>query len=155
MIYTVRKILNLKGFPQICTFPICEHVAPLTAPVSACAWHIFTLIFSEDVVKCSLSFISPLRFYVHTVKIKLYFLVFFCECFLPARELAALVAADAGVSAAVLLVVLPQGQAVGLAAAQSAPAATVAAAVGAACRQNGLKWDDVAKRSNVWIACQR
>jgi hypothetical protein len=72
---------------------------------------------------------------------------------LPARKLAALVAANAGLAATVLLVAIAQGEAVGLAAAQAA--AAVAAAIGAAGGQNCLQGDDVAKGADVGIAGQR
>ncbi len=72
---------------------------------------------------------------------------------LPARKLAALVAANAGLSATVLLVAVAQGEAVGLAAAQAA--AAVAAAIGAAGGQDRLQGDDVAKGTDVGIAGQR
>ena len=71
---------------------------------------------------------------------------------LPARKFSALVATNAGMSATVLLVVLAQGKAVGLAAAQAA--AAVAASVRTASGQDGLQRNDVAEGSDVGIAGQ-
>ena len=72
---------------------------------------------------------------------------------LPPRKPAALIATDAGGATAVLLVVVPQGEAVRLPTAEAA--AAVRTAVGAAGGKDGLQRDDVTKGANVRVAGQR